>query len=85
MFFGALKSQKGALTINKNWCKGCGFCVEYCVEDVLEISLEYNAKGYHPPFVKAAENCNNCRMCEIICPEFALFVTPVEEPVEEEK
>ncbi|OHC76505.1 MAG: 4Fe-4S ferredoxin [Rhodospirillales bacterium RIFCSPLOWO2_12_FULL_58_28] len=76
MFFGKLKRAKGAVHINKSWCKGCGFCVKYCPENVLEMSAGYNAKGYHPPFVKDAAACNNCRFCEVICPEFSIFVTP---------
>lgn len=79
MFFGDLKRAKGKVTINKNWCKGCGFCVEYCAMDALEMSPEYNAKGYHPPMVKAPGDCNNCRACELICPEFSIFVSPIEE------
>jgi 2-oxoglutarate ferredoxin oxidoreductase subunit delta len=54
-------------------CKGCGFCVEYCPRDVLEMSDEFNAKGYHPPRVKDINLCVACNLCEIICPEFAIF------------
>lgn len=82
MFFGKLKPAKGTVHINKNWCKGCGFCVEYCPENVLEMSAEYNAKGYHPPVVTDAEHCNFCRMCEVICPEFSIYVTPDDEEEE---
>jgi 2-oxoglutarate ferredoxin oxidoreductase subunit delta len=69
-----LQEAKGAVTINRNWCKGCGYCVKYCPTNVLELSKGYNAKGYHPPEVKSAEDCRNCGYCELICPEFAIFV-----------
>ncbi len=49
MSFGKLKKAYGKVTINPNWCKGCGFCVEFCPTDALEMSKAYNAKGYHPP------------------------------------
>ena len=75
MFFGNLKKATGRVTINQNWCKGCGYCVNFCPTKVLEMSRGYNAKGYHPPQVKSAEDCRDCKYCEIICPEFAIFVT----------
>jgi 2-oxoglutarate ferredoxin oxidoreductase subunit delta len=82
MYFGNLKPAKGVVHINANWCKGCGFCVQYCPTKVLEVSKDFNAKGYHPPVVSAPENCRNCGFCEIICPEFSIFVSPTVEQEE---
>jgi 2-oxoglutarate ferredoxin oxidoreductase subunit delta len=84
IYFGNLRPKKGTIHIDKSRCKGCGFCVEYCPRDVLELSEEYNQKGYHPPHVKDEPNCCYCQLCEAICPEFALFVTLKEEEEEEE-
>ena len=74
-YFGELKPKRGEIHVNKDRCKGCGFCVEYCPEDVLELSEEFNVKGYHPPFVKQPDKCIYCQLCQTICPEFAIFVT----------
>jgi 2-oxoglutarate ferredoxin oxidoreductase subunit delta len=74
-YFGELKPKKGDIHIVKDRCKGCGFCVEYCPKDVLELSDEFNVKGYHPPVVVKEDECLYCQLCETICPEFALFVT----------
>ena len=60
-------------------CKGCSFCVEYCPNDVLELSSRFNKKGYHPPEVVKPEMCVNCGFCRMICPEFAIFTVEVEE------
>jgi 2-oxoglutarate ferredoxin oxidoreductase subunit delta len=49
---------------------------------VLEVSNEYNRKGYHPPVVAHPENCVNCRLCEALCPEFAIWNTLDEQEVE---
>lgn len=75
IYFGNLKEKKGVIQINKDRCKGCGFCVEYCPRDVLELSDEFNAKGYHPPHIINEDACCYCQLCESICPEFAIFVT----------
>jgi 2-oxoglutarate ferredoxin oxidoreductase subunit beta len=60
------------LQIDADKCKGCGFCVEFCPKDVLEMSDEFNSKGYHPPKV-ANDSCTYCGLCEMICPEFSIF------------
>jgi 2-oxoglutarate ferredoxin oxidoreductase subunit delta len=83
IYFGNLQAKKGSIHINKDRCKGCGFCVEYCPKDVLELSAEFNVKGYHPPYVKNENECLYCQLCETICPEFAIFVT-LKTPGEEE-
>jgi 2-oxoglutarate ferredoxin oxidoreductase subunit delta len=83
--FGNLKAKRGDIHINKQRCKGCGFCVEYCPRDVLELSEEYNKKGYHPPRVVKEQECIYCQLCEAICPEFAIFVTLKKEEEEGEK
>lgn len=85
VYFGKLKPKKGEIHINKDQCKGCAFCVEYCPHDVLEMSDEFNVKGYHPPYIKDEDKCMYCQLCETICPEFALFVTLKDEEEDGEK
>lgn len=75
IYFGKLKPIVGKIHIDKNRCKGCGFCVEYCPRDVLALSDEFNRKGYHPPKVVKEDECCYCQLCESICPEFAIYVT----------
>lgn len=74
-----VKIPRGEVHIILDRCKGCGFCVEYCPKDVLEMSEEYNTRGYHPPRVKDPEGCVQCKLCEMLCPDFAIFVLPKEQ------
>ena len=72
-------SPRGEIRILDDRCKGCSFCVEYCPNDVLELSSRFNKKGYHPPEVVKPEMCVNCGFCRMICPEFAIFTVEAEE------
>ena len=77
-------SPRGEIVIIEDRCKGCGFCVEYCPNDVLVLSDRYNIKGYHPPEIKNKESCVDCGFCQMICPDFAIFSVKVE-PEEQEQ
>ena len=67
-------TPKGDIHIIDDRCKGCNFCIEFCPKEVLAESEKFNVKGYHPPEPKEPEKCIGCRLCELICPDFAIFV-----------
>ena len=37
-------------------------------------SEDINEKGYHPPEVKNPDACVFCQLCELICPDFAIYI-----------
>ena len=69
-----VKIPTGEVHIIRERCKGCSFCVEYCPKDILELSDDFNSKGYHPPIVNNPKECVHCQLCEMLCPEFAIYV-----------
>ncbi len=68
-----IKVPQGEVHIIEDRCKGCGFCIEFCPKEVLEVSEEFNVKGFHPPKVKDGTKCVLCGFCEVVCPDFAIF------------
>jgi 2-oxoglutarate ferredoxin oxidoreductase subunit delta len=73
------KKPEGEVHIIADRCKGCGFCIEFCPNDVLVESEKFNVKGYHPPETKDPDKCISCKLCELICPDFAIFIVALDE------
>jgi 2-oxoglutarate ferredoxin oxidoreductase subunit delta len=69
-----IKVPYGIIHIIEERCKGCGFCVEFCPQEVLVMSEHTNAKGYHPPEIVDSSHCVNCGLCALLCPDFAIFI-----------
>jgi 2-oxoglutarate ferredoxin oxidoreductase subunit delta len=68
--------------IDAQVCKGCGLCVYYCPRDVLRLSEKINVRGYTVAEVVHYENCTHCRLCELSCPDLAIFVEKPEKETE---
>jgi 2-oxoglutarate ferredoxin oxidoreductase subunit delta len=67
-------ARPGKVEIDKDKCKGCSYCTEFCPRDALAMTQEINAKGYTLPVVQDESKCLACGLCEVICPEFAIKV-----------
>ncbi len=78
------KVVEGEIHIIEDRCKGCSFCIEFCPNGVLQVSTEFNKKGYHPPVVVAPDKCTFDGLCENICPDSAIFIIRKEAKVETE-
>lgn len=79
VFTNDVKVIQGKVFVLKDRCKGCSFCVTCCPMKVLEISKEFNRKGYRFPVVKNPGDCINCGLCEMLCPDFAIWSVLKEE------
>ncbi len=60
--------SRGHVEIRVDECKGCGCCVQQCPKQVLELSDQLNAMGYHPCVYKG-DGCIACGICFYACPE----------------
>ncbi|MDI6807674.1 MAG: 4Fe-4S binding protein [Candidatus Eisenbacteria bacterium] len=70
---GFLVFENGKITIriSETCCKSCGICIEFCPTKVLEPRDD----GF--PVVVAISKCNDCKLCELRCPDFAITVEKV--------
>jgi 2-oxoglutarate ferredoxin oxidoreductase subunit delta len=59
---------------NKDRCKGCELCVNFCSRECLGMSKELNAIGYRYAKMVDPEKCNGCGLCADMCPETAMRV-----------
>jgi len=71
--------KKFEITIDERLCKGCYFCIDKCPNQVLKKSENLGPKGYRIAEVDDIEKCIGCRICERICPDFAISVTEKDE------
>jgi len=60
--------------IDEDLCTGCGTCTDSCPMDVIRMD---EARG--KATIRYAEDCTLCAMCEIDCPEHAIYVGPSKE------
>ena len=62
-----MTSNTKSLITDRNLCKGCGICIEFCPKSVLNIkSGKINIID---------ENlCIGCGMCERLCPDYAIYL-----------
>lgn len=63
------------VTVDKERCKGCELCVNFCKPGTLQMSEGFNTAGLHFADVKATQPCIGCKQCVIICPEAAIELT----------
>ncbi len=62
------QNEETKIIVNEEWCKSCGICINYCPKKVLVA----NEKGY--PVAEKIDDCIQCMLCELRCPDFAIRV-----------
>ena len=70
----------GAITVNKERCKGCNLCVVACPTDTLSLQpYEVYDRGFHYAYMVHPENCIGCSSCALMCPDACIEVYRVVE------
>lgn len=64
----ALPRYSPRLEIVRHWCKRCDICVRFCPERCLRLDQEGIVELFAP------DRCTGCRVCEWLCPDFAITV-----------
>jgi len=57
--------------VDAELCKSCWICVEFCPHG----ALERPSTGSGTP-VSVEGRCRGCGLCELLCPDFAIYVEP---------
>ena len=70
---GGKQKVRGVVYVNPNRCKGCGFCIAFCPQHVLEFAEDFTPQGYHPPRLADRDGCTGCDLCGLYCPDFAIY------------
>ena len=64
----------GAIEVEVERGKGCELCEVACPTDVIAMSHEVNAKGYHYAYMKYPDKCIACQSCAVVCPDTVIEV-----------
>jgi 2-oxoglutarate ferredoxin oxidoreductase subunit delta len=62
------------INVDKELCKGCGYCIEYCPTKIVSLKNDTNSKGYMFAYQTDERKCTGCKVCAIVCPEAAVEV-----------
>ncbi len=65
----------GKIIIERELCKGCELCVQFCPRKLIIISRALNCRGVYPAeFRDPKKKCTACIACALICPDAAIEV-----------
>jgi 2-oxoglutarate ferredoxin oxidoreductase subunit beta len=64
------------VVIDEQRCFGCGYCVQFCPRECLEMSKDkISRRGHYQPVFTKPEKCDGCGFCVWMCPHWAIVVT----------
>lgn len=66
-------ATKKTITIDKEHCKACQYCVDACPKQALALGQEMNMAGYTYVTVDKSK-CVGCGTCYTVCPDYVITV-----------
>jgi 2-oxoglutarate ferredoxin oxidoreductase subunit delta len=68
------KKVTGHIVIDREVCKGCGYCIRACPKDCITMDDKFNCSGYYPAIFSNPAQCTGCAVCAVSCPDVAIDV-----------
>lgn len=62
------------ISIDKNKCKGCEYCVTVCKNLVIMPGDIADKQGVKIPTIDNEDKCTGCKLCAIMCPDCAIEI-----------
>lgn len=56
------------VTIDRDRCKDCGYCIHFCPRKAISRAGKYNKEGYEYMQIDR-EKCIVCGICYTVCPD----------------
>jgi len=72
--------KKYRLKLTVDLCKGCRLCVDFCPNNMLELTEDQiNKKGFPFARVLHGDDCIGCLSCTAVCPDGVIEIYEVEQ------
>jgi len=68
------KKSSGTIVIDRELCKGCGYCISACPKGCISQEDSFNSSGYYPASFVNTGQCTGCAICACSCPDIAIEV-----------
>lgn len=62
------------IRIDKDKCKACFLCVEFCPKKIIKAGLKLNKKGVLSVEFDGSGECSGCGICAMMCPDCCIEV-----------
>ena len=67
------------LTVQEEFCKGCGLCVDACPQHAMQLRERIDSRGFHPARLGNPDACTGCAQCAAMCPDACIRIVCITE------